>query len=201
MILHEYGLGKSSRANSAGFTIVELVVVIAIMGILSAIVTSRIDIARAGGRDDRRVADIALIRQGLARFREFNGYYPTTLYPTVSYPTDDTGKRQDMRTFLPGRTIPLDPGRNTGRYFYSRNATSPAGRYYVLAACLEVTTESLTDAQGSLRNDADVSNTGNYSYLSCNPSARDPLQNCSFPNLLWNNTALCPTSNLYDVTN
>jgi hypothetical protein len=171
------------------------------MGILSVIIISRIDIARAGGRDDRRVADIALIRQGLARFREFNGYYPTTLYPTTAYPSDDTGKRQDMRTFLPGRTIPLDPGRNSGRYFYSRNGTAPVGRYYVLGACLEVTTESTTLAEGSLRSDADVANTGNYSFLTCNPSLRDSASNCSFPTVLWNNTALCPTSNLYDVTN
>lgn len=192
---------KEVANPSRGFTLVELVVVIAIMGILSTIIISRIDIARAGGRDDRRVADIALIRQGLARFREFNGYYPTTLYPTTAYPSDDTGKRQDMRTFLPGRTIPLDPGRNSGRYFYSRNSTAPAGRYFVLAACLEVTTESVSSAEGSLRSDTDVANTGNYSYLSCNPSLRDPAQNCSFPTTLWNGTALCPTSNLYDVTN
>ncbi len=59
-----------------GFTLIELVVVIAIIGMLFAIVTALFSGAQAKSRDAKRVSDIKELQNALALFINSNGIYP-----------------------------------------------------------------------------------------------------------------------------
>ena len=61
-----------------GFTLIEIMVVITILGILAALIVPRV----VGRTDDARIAaarqDIASVMQALKLYRLDNGRYPTT---------------------------------------------------------------------------------------------------------------------------
>ena len=61
---------------SKGFTLIEILVVIAIIGILSSVVLSALNDARKRGNDARRLADIHSVQTALELYRDANGFYP-----------------------------------------------------------------------------------------------------------------------------
>lgn len=67
-----------TRLRSRGFTLIEIMVVITILGILAALIVPRV----VGRTDDAKVAaarqDISSIMQALKLYRLDNGRYPTT---------------------------------------------------------------------------------------------------------------------------
>lgn len=79
-----------SRTRTKGFTLVEIMVVVVIMGILAALVIPKM----MGRTDDARILaakqDIATIMQGLKLYRLDNQRYPTTgqgLQALITIPT------------------------------------------------------------------------------------------------------------------
>ena len=64
--------------KKSGFTLIELLVVVAIIGILSSVVLSSLNTARAKARDARRIADFKEIRTALELFYDQFGRYPMT---------------------------------------------------------------------------------------------------------------------------
>jgi prepilin-type N-terminal cleavage/methylation domain-containing protein len=62
-----------------GFTLVEVVVVIAIIAILTVIIFPSVNNIRAKNRDAEKVSDIATIQIGLSMFYSKNGFYPDDL--------------------------------------------------------------------------------------------------------------------------
>lgn len=68
-----------SRKQQAGFTLIEILVVIAIMGILSSIMFVTLNQARSKGRDAKRKSDIAQVQKALELYANDNsGSYPST---------------------------------------------------------------------------------------------------------------------------
>lgn len=59
-----------------GFTLIELLVVISIIGLLSSIVLTSVNSARAKARDARRIADFKQIQTALEFFYDSQGRYP-----------------------------------------------------------------------------------------------------------------------------
>ena len=61
-----------------GFTIIELLIVIAIIVILAGLVLTNIQGAQAKARDANRLGDIDSVSTALEIFHNDNGYYPST---------------------------------------------------------------------------------------------------------------------------
>src|SRR5687768_16597634 len=70
-----------TRNSQQGFTLIEVMVVIAIVSILSSVVFTNINSSRSKGRDAKRVAEITQIRYSLDLFYETYGTYPRVSCP------------------------------------------------------------------------------------------------------------------------
>ena len=63
--------------NKSGFTLVEMAIVIAVIGILIAVGTVSFVAIQRDARDDKRSADTLLIAEALEKYYEKNGEYPS----------------------------------------------------------------------------------------------------------------------------
>src|ERR1700730_11051041 len=82
---------KSRRYNQDGFTLIEIMVVILILGLLATIVVQSLRGAADKAKRTKAQADLAEIKTALDRHYLDNGYYPTTdqgLSALVSPPTN-----------------------------------------------------------------------------------------------------------------
>ena len=112
-----------SLKKQGGFTLLELLIVIVIIGILALLIIPNITSAPKKARDTKRKTDITTVRKGLEEYFVDNNVYPTLL-------TDlQTGSAPIMKT------IPTDP-KNTGVYVYTYTPTN-TNSTYTLKSCLE----------------------------------------------------------------
>ncbi len=125
-----------------GFTLVELLVAIGIIGILATITTVSVSSIRAKGRDTKRVTDVKAIQANLEIFAETNGGYPTDAQQKpieglwmcngdkAAGWKDDTGCVEASRIFK----VPKNPAPGGTSYKYVGVAT---GQSYQLNFTLE----------------------------------------------------------------
>ena len=101
-------------SSQRGFTLIEIMVVVVILGILAAIVVPRFLDKPDDARITRAAADIEAIEQALAMFKLDNGFYPSTeqgLAALVSKPeTGRIPKKYAERGHL--KNVPVDPWEN-----------------------------------------------------------------------------------------
>ena len=102
------------RPLSKGFTMIELIVVVAILGFLSVFVVSRYTHPQKEARDNRRLADIASIRSALDYFYLDKGFYP----PQPAYQTAGIGLISLIPEYL--HSLPRDPRGGRDYYYVSR---------------------------------------------------------------------------------
>ena len=76
---------RTSPAN--GFTIVEILVVIAVIGILVTIGAFAYNNAQKNSRDQKRTSDIAVLKSALEKYYDTNGEYPSGCSIGGTYPT------------------------------------------------------------------------------------------------------------------
>jgi len=76
--------GRGNLRPNLGFTIIEMLVVVGIIGVVTGIIMSSISGAKAKGRDAKRIADISIIQLALERYYDINRNYPTSLSSLVS---------------------------------------------------------------------------------------------------------------------
>lgn len=110
-----------SRFYKTGFSLIELLVVISIIGILVTFATVSLTNAQQKGRDSRRKADLKTIQQALELYFQANGKYPALgdwsfmrqACPTVpwSWNACETDPTIDLRAaLLPYiNNLPVDP--------------------------------------------------------------------------------------------
>lgn len=98
-----------------GFTLIELIVVIAIIGILAATGIYSYSGAQKSARDAKRKADLQIIRSALEMYYSDNGYYPAANcgYDCNGYRYSSAGTSwiPGLAPYLNGR-IPVDPINN-----------------------------------------------------------------------------------------
>ncbi len=99
------------RKGEAGFTLVELMVVIVIIGLLSAIVVINVLPLGDKGRIAKAKADFASIQGALDLYKLQNGAYPTTtqgLEALVAAPAGGDASKYQAGGYLKGK-LPTDP--------------------------------------------------------------------------------------------
>lgn len=140
---------KSS--STRGFTLIEILVVVAIIVILTSIILAAVNSARSAARDGQRIADLKNIQLKLEQYRTNIRSYPNdlNLLVTNNYINEE----------------PKDP--QTGDpYEYTTGGTCPHNQKsseYLLKATLE------NDREGSIEAG------GNFTYVICDPYS-NPLQ-------------------------
>lgn len=67
----------SMRTSQRGFTLIELMVVIALIGLFASIILASLGTARAKGRDAKRLSDIKNIQIALQLYYGAHGQYPS----------------------------------------------------------------------------------------------------------------------------
>lgn len=125
-----------------GFTLIEMLIVIAIIGILASMVLVGLGPVQRQGRDSRRISDLRQVQNALELYYNKCGFYPgpvqTNAASCSSYVQITTWS--SLTTSLSGtgsvigiNSIPNDP--SSGKdYFYGTNSV---GSSYVLGAQLE----------------------------------------------------------------
>ncbi|MBL7036739.1 prepilin-type N-terminal cleavage/methylation domain-containing protein [Candidatus Microgenomates bacterium] len=134
------------KKNEKGFTLVELLVVMAILGVLVALVAGNFRTAQIRGRDAKRKADLKQIANSLELFYADYGRYPAEASGSISAcpydPALSTGttcgwgtdSMTDGKTVY-FKTIPEDPT-SSGSYLY-RIVPSSSNRKFQLFARVE----------------------------------------------------------------
>ena len=77
--------------NKTGFTLIELMVVIAIIGILSTILYASFDVAKSQSRDKVRMASLKELQLAIELYKAQNGVYPTRGCEGITAVTDFVG--------------------------------------------------------------------------------------------------------------
>ena len=115
-----------------GFTLIEFLVVIAIIGILATIVLVSLNTARAKARDARRSSDMHQMALAMEMYYDSaNSVYPPDLTGTPSGAIAFGGT-----TFM--SAVPIDPSSGSNYTWYSTAA--PASYYCVWTRALEART-------------------------------------------------------------
>jgi general secretion pathway protein G len=142
-----------------GFTLVELLVVVGIIGILATLLMANFIGVRQRARDAQRKSDIRQIQSALELYRSDIGSYPASVPACGSALTGGT----PVNTYM--QRVPCDPSGssyyNSGSYRY----TSSGGTTYSIGGCLENT----ADTQGTSTSPGGTGCTTNWYFVANNP--------------------------------
>jgi prepilin-type N-terminal cleavage/methylation domain-containing protein len=125
-----------------GFTLIELMVVLAVIGLLSAIIIVILTSARTDSRDAKRVADLKEVTTALQLYYDTHNTYPTVLsdlVPTyiVIEPKDPVGQQSYYYDVLGGGS----------GYHLGANLENPAHR--ALGADRDTVTDTINGSDAS----------------------------------------------------
>ncbi len=125
-----------------GFTLIEILIVVAIIAILASVVLIGLGPTQQAGRDARRISDLRQVQNGLELYFQRCGFYPGQVAPPPPSNCSGAGiapaNWASLQPVLTGSgigisNVPNDPN-SSQSYFYG---TSGTGGGYVLGARLE----------------------------------------------------------------
>ncbi|MFH0851996.1 MAG: type II secretion system protein [bacterium] len=152
-----------------GFTLMELLVVVAIIGILASIVLVSLNSARAKARDAKRLQDIRQIQSALDLYYDKYGAYPVSGNCAATLP--NSGWCNSVESLSSNSWIrngssnlsefigkdPIDPKQGSsanwapsggGTYFYYANGYGGAGQWYMIILGLENVSNAAQQTDG-----------------------------------------------------
>ena len=160
--------------QSKGFTLIEVLVVVAIIGILASILLVGLGTVRSKGQDAKRIADMSTMRNGLEIFASKYGGYPglvsTTFVYTLGAPSGwNGGGPTALETVLQNANIginkiPSDPSAVQYDYMPLDSAGTPVSATNPVTATSYILHAVLADSKHSVLND-DVD--GTYGTVNC----------------------------------
>lgn len=124
-----------------GFTLIEILIAVAIIGILTAIGIVSYSSVNRRARDAKRTGDIEQIRSALEMYRSDNGFYPPVnpTFDFASHLTDDAVFV--LNKYIPA--IPTDPQGATHNYYYeATDYDSISTHYYGYCVCSFLETQA-----------------------------------------------------------
>ena len=161
---------KKSFKSLRGFTLIEMLVVVAIISILAGIVLTGVTGFQANARDTKRIADLKQIQNYLELYYNRFGHYPGGAgAPPSGAPNGAVSDWEALRDSLAGLgvTLPNDPLSNRS-YFYATDSADNA--HYILGAKLERDNNALRRPEDLDSGDVDAKATlygfGSWSFSS-----------------------------------
>ena len=130
------------KKMQGGFTLIELLVVISIIGLLSSVVLSSLNSARAKAEDSKTVQSLNQLKRALELYYDQNGRYPTNPVANATYGQNcwdcsanffapaDAGRLAVLSAYLNTRPSSISSGGFGTGYFYK---VSTSGKDYKLA--------------------------------------------------------------------
>lgn len=127
-----YSKYMPSARNYPGFTLIELMVVIAIIAILATIGFAVYRNAQVTARDGKRVADIQEIQKALEQYYAVNGSFSTNLTAIGA---------NSIGSYFQNSQAPCDPGQSSctagAGYTYRSCSIETPPKHYIVCASLE----------------------------------------------------------------
>lgn len=122
--------------NKKGFTILELLVSIAIISVLAAVVLATVTGIKARSRDGKRMSDTREIVKALNLYSNNHGKFP--IVPSEITITSEDAFSLELEGDLVITNVPRDPLYPSTEYKYGY--TSADGNSFTLSFCLETNT-------------------------------------------------------------
>lgn len=129
--------------KQGGFTLVELLIVISIIGVLSALLMANFIGVRQRARDSQRKSDLRQIQSALELYKSdsSSSTYPSAVpNATCSNSRVLIADSADCNSTIYMKRVPLDPMGTS--YYYSYSASTDT---YILASCLENSSDKGSD--------------------------------------------------------
>jgi prepilin-type N-terminal cleavage/methylation domain-containing protein len=122
-----------------GFTLIEILIVVAIIAILASVVLIGLGPTQQSGRDARRLSDLSQAQNGIELYYQKCGYYPGGVNANACSGYSQTASWANLTAAITGSNIgiaqfPNDP--TAGKMYYYQSY-GPNGESYVIGAKLE----------------------------------------------------------------
>jgi prepilin-type N-terminal cleavage/methylation domain-containing protein len=115
---------RFSKNKVHSFTLIELIVVIAIIGTLTTLATATLNTARAGVRDAKRIGDIDQITKALELSFTYNNSYPIPASGTTTCLSDCTASNWCANLITQMPNLANDPLPNQQCYLYNSDGSN-----------------------------------------------------------------------------
>jgi len=115
---------RDVRAQISGFSLIELLIAIAIITMLASIVLASYDAARGKAQDVQRITELNQLKNAIELYRIDNGHYPRENEGANGRIGEGAGLDSLLVEYMP--SIPIDPsgpGNPTYYYYYDGSAT------------------------------------------------------------------------------